>query len=522
MKNYKLKLKTISNILKKNKIYKKINIFLENAKNYLSIVHFKKKILLKYKEFYEEKFKISYLTFIFSLLFFYYLIYLSFPGILHSKKDQSYFTKILNKQYGLEFALTPEINYSILPKPHFQINDVIIFNKKKDFQKEIAQVKKLKIYLTQKNFFQKQKLNIKSVEFFDTNFFFDNSDTAFLKNFFIRGFNEKPLNIKRANLYYQDLDKKTISFVNLKKVNMIYNDQTNQHNLISEGSIFNLPFNLTYKLTDDKLENNFNLKFKKINLNILNSNKLINNEKQSRLQIISNRSRYIISYVLNEDIIEFNSENSFIGNDKFTYTGKIFLDPFNFDIESTLSNIKFKNILSNNPLFKEILSRDFVLNENFNGTLKLDIKELDKNPLFKNIKIDARFVGEVLDLSRSMLLNDKIADLILQKGSIYEEKDNLIFKGDLDFVINNQDKFYNKFVVPKKNRENIKKINFEIMVNLTNSDFKILKILNDNYKEREFDQIDELIYEFNNGAIKISNWIEFKMFTNKIISYYSG
>ena len=60
------------------------------------------------------------------------------------------------------------------------------------------------------------------------------------------------------------------------------------------------------------------------------------------------------------------------------------------------------------------------------------------------------------------------------------------------------------------------------MVNLTKSDFKILKIINDNYKGKEFDQIDELIYEFNSGAIKISNWIEFKIFTNKIISSYSG
>ena len=38
------------------------------------------------------------------------------------------------------------------------------------------------------------------------------------------------------------------------------------------------------------------------------------------------------------------------------------------------------------------------------------------------------------------------------------------------------------------------------------------------FKENEFEQIDELIYEFNSGGIKISNWIEFKNFTNKIIS----
>ena len=60
------------------------------------------------------------------------------------------------------------------------------------------------------------------------------------------------------------------------------------------------------------------------------------------------------------------------------------------------------------------------------------------------------------------------------------------------------------------------------MINLTDFDIKILKIVNDNLKEKEFEKIDELVYEFNSGAIEISNWIEFKIFTNKIISSYSG
>ena len=41
-------------------------------------------------------------------------------------------------------------------------------------------------------------------------------------------------------------------------------------------------------------------------------------------------------------------------------------------------------------------------------------------------------------------------------------------------------------------------------------------------KIKNLEQIDELIYEFNSGGVKISNWIEFKNFTNKIISSYSG
>ena len=172
MKNFKFKLNFFFNIIKKNRLYKIINIFFENLKNFIYLDSLKKKITVKYNKFQYKKFKINYIFFFASILFFYYLIYLSFPGILHNKSDQNYFNKILNKQFGLEFALTPEINYSILPKPHFEIKDVIIFNKNNNFQKEIAQIKKLKIYLHQNNFFKKQNLKIKSIELFESNFFF--------------------------------------------------------------------------------------------------------------------------------------------------------------------------------------------------------------------------------------------------------------------------------------------------------------------------------------------------------------
>ena len=378
MKIFKLKLNFLTNSIKKNRINKYFNIFLEKIKNISRIINLKKKVFFRINEFYKKKFKVIYLLFFLSLLFFYYLIYLSFPGILHNKSDQNYFTILLKEQYGLEFALTPEINYSILPKPHFQIKDVIVFNKRIEFQKEIAQVKKLKIFLSQNNFFKKKKLEINSIEFFDTNFFINKNDITFIKNFLDKGFNKKPIIIKRANFFYQDLEKKTILFSKLKKINMNFKNKINQSILISEGDIFNLPFNLTWKYDENKLEKITNLKFKKINLNITNSTKLKNNEKISKIQINSNRSRYIINYEIKDSYINILSKNSFIGNDKLIFSGKLFLDPFNFKIKSSLDSINFTNILSNDIFFGEIFSKDFFLNENFNGEIIIDIVKLKK------------------------------------------------------------------------------------------------------------------------------------------------
>ena len=303
---------------------------------------------------------------------------------------------------------------------------------------------------------------------------------------------------------------------------MYNNNKINQDILISNGEIFNIPFNITWKQDQNKLEKNTSIKFKKIKLNITNLSKLKNNIKENKLQIYFNRSRYMIDYDLNNKKVNFVSNNSFIGNNKITFSGKIFFDPFNFNIDSSLDSIKLKRLIFKNMFIKEILSNEFFLNENFNGVINLNVDKLEKSPLFDSLNISANFAGQTIDLSNSVLSNKRIANLIFKKGILFEEKNNLIFKGNLEFVINDLNKLFNKFVVPKKNRKNFNKINFEIMVNLTNSEFKILKIVNDNFKDKEFQEIDDLIYEFNSGGIKITNWIEFKIFTNKIISSYSG
>ena len=103
MKNFKFKFNFLLNLFKKNKLIKKTNIFLENTRKHIKLENLKKKIIEKYHKVNIKNFKINYSLFVFSIVFFNYLIYLSFPGILHGKSDQNYLTKLLKEQYGLEF-----------------------------------------------------------------------------------------------------------------------------------------------------------------------------------------------------------------------------------------------------------------------------------------------------------------------------------------------------------------------------------------------------------------------------------
>ena len=45
--------------------------------------------------------------------------------------------------------------------------------------------------------------------------------------------------------------------------------------------------------------------------------------------------------------------------------------------------------------------------------------------------------------------------------------------------------------------------------------------LNDDKQEMN-DNLDNLIYSFNNNSIKINNWISLRSFINKILSSYPG
>ena len=98
MKNFKFKSNSIYNFIKRNISAKKIDIFSEKMRNQVNIYNLKKNIIDGYNSFYKKRFKVNYFIFFLSLIIFYYLIYLSFPGITHNKSDQAYFTNLLKKK----------------------------------------------------------------------------------------------------------------------------------------------------------------------------------------------------------------------------------------------------------------------------------------------------------------------------------------------------------------------------------------------------------------------------------------
>ena len=74
----------------------------------------------------------------------------------------------------------------------------------------------------------------------------------------------------------------------------------------------------------------------------------------------------------------------------------------------------------------------------------------------------------------------------------------------------------------KKNQKDIDQVNFGLIYNLSKLDAKIFFISLNKDKTEMSDNLDDLIYSFNNKSININNWISLRSFVNKILSSYSG
>ena len=521
MKKFKFQTFLQKNLFKKNilnKTFSKLfSLFkMSKSSSKINFSQFNKKNIENYIS---EKFQLNYALFLLSIVFFLYLLYLSIPGIVISENIQKELEKKLKKEYNLDFALTPDINYSILPKPHYIINDVVIFTEKMGYQKEFSQIKKLRIFINQNNFFKMNNI-IKKIEIKNANFFIENSDFNFINNFLNRRFSKNSIKVLKSKIFYKSNEGQIVSFLSLENIQIFYDEIKNENLFISDGEIFNIPFTFDWKYDENLKEKITKVKFNPLKLNFLNKSKI--GDETKNLKVNFKRSKLNTNYFFKEDTINLESINSFLGTIKFNYKGQINLEPFDFQIDSEIQKLDINKILPNKNILDEIFSEEFLLNENFNGRLAIKSNNLNNGGFFNEILINSNYVGEKIELSNSKLSNKKIGSLNLDYGNIYLEEENIFFKGKFNFEIFDKNRFYRKFLVSKKNQREIDKIYFGLIYNLSKSDAKIFFISLNKDKQEVNDNLDNLIYSFNNKSITINNWISLRSFVNKILSSYSG
>ncbi len=462
--------------------------------------------------------------FTFASLFFLYLLYLSIPSLYDSGRVQKALYNNLVQEFGLNLSLSSDISYRILPRPHFHIKDSKIYSDKKKDLDEIGEVKDMKIFISQKNLFDRDNIYIKEVILSKGNFFFNRQNVNFIKNLMKNEFSEKKIIIKKSKLFFNDKNGTIIFIYSINKLIFFKNQKDNIQQLKTNGNIFKIPIKFYWEKNLKNKNTLTNFKADRIDIDFINRGKFLNESYtyENILNILTNNFK--TNYKILENGIEFNSRKSLIKNTPINYSGNIELSPFSFNTNINAKEIDIDYFFKNTALINGLLSSNILLNDNINGIIKLKTKKISKNKIFENSEININFEEGKINLNNSFATNNKFGKITIYDTRFNYLEDMSNLNGSVKLDIFNHNQFYKFFPVSKKKRNNRKfsKINFNFTFSLENSEFSIDRInfMDENNKIIQSKNVDDFVEDNYETRFKFSNKVLFKNFFKKVINTY--
>tara|TARA_B110001450_G_scaffold119631_1_gene112778 strand:- start:1023 stop:2603 length:1581 start_codon:yes stop_codon:yes gene_type:complete len=510
---FKVKNKTNNNFNFDKFIKQFINKFNKSVQESILKLKSKKKSTLKITTF--NKFIITFI----SLLFF-YVFYLSIPILYDKTWVQSEIEKKLKKEFQINFSLSSDISYYILPTPHFLIKDAKILSNDIKKIKSISEIKNLKIFISQKNFFNKSSLKLKKVIINKANISFNRYDLKLLNNSSNNRFSNKKIEINDSKIFLKDDSDETFTIIKVLKAFLLFDNEKLSNLFKINGDVFNIPFifNLTKEINSLK-NNKINFTANKLRLNILNE---FNKNEMSVIKgnnIISFFNYKIdTEYTLDDGLISFRSTDSELNNSKISYKGVLSIDPFNLDLDINLGNFKTSKILKMNNILSEVVKTELLFNDNMSIDASIVAFSNIKDEIFQKTKINLNIINGKINLDQSKLVNDKIGFIEIRNSDLFFKGDNLIFNSNMLINIENHKNFFSFLQTNKRLRKPIEKvlINFDY-------DFLTKKINFNNVKidgEELNDDLLGILDSFNNN--NSHNLIKSKRIINDLFNAYAG
>ena len=437
-------------------------------------------------------------------IFFLYLFYLSIPAIYNKKWVTDTFQKQLQKEFGINFKFISDISYRPFPLPHFYIEESNIISKEIDLT-NLSNIKKLKIFISQKNFFKRNDLKILNISIDQTNFSLNFESLDYFTNLFTNSFSKKKISVRNSSFTFNDKDKTV--FINLiRNLEFFFDNKTMLNKLIMKSEIFNVPYEFIFE--NNLIDNLSTIKVnsKKLNLNFVNKIDLSKNGS-SELNIFN--LKFSNNFSIKENKINFISDNSSTIN----YSGDLNLKPFSIDLIVDLKKINIEDIL-NNPILIELLKSNILFNRNLDVRLKFNINQLRDIKIINNSVFNFDLKEGKINYDNSLLKINKFGTIKFLESDLSLNNFEFISTGKLIFKISNSENFYRYFHISKKYRKKLSNIKFDYEYNIFRNEIEINKFyINDKEVNVETqDLIDRL-----NSTKKIDNPIKFRNIVKDIL-----
>ena len=462
------------------------------------------------------------IIFTFSTLVFFYLLYLSIPSLYNSGRVQKVLSEELLSEFDLNISLSSNISYRILPAPHFVTKDSKLFNIKSKVNNELGEIKDLKIYIKQNNFFKKNNISVSEIVIDKANFYFKKDDLVFIKKYLNNFTSSKNISIKNSKLFLNDKNNNTVFIKSIKNFKLFYLTNDNKNFAKMNGEIFKIPFSLLFEKNFNSKNKNLKIKFKKLPIRYNNESFFKENKYTYKNNLYIMNSKLNSEYTIENNKIFLNSQKSIIRNTPISYEGEINFKPFFVDLNINAKEFDMKYFFKKSFWLNELISSKIFQNENFNAQIFINSDKLIKNKFFKKISLHVNIEEGNLNLNETILSNDKLG-LIKIINSEFLEKDGKVFlDSNVRLFVKNFDTFYKNFFIPQKKRKKFNHIDFNFEYDTINGNFKIYNISFFDQKKQKInsEKIDEVVELNIEKKFNFSNSIEFKNYLNKILNIY--
>ncbi|WP_415303661.1 hypothetical protein [Candidatus Pelagibacter sp. Uisw_090] len=488
-------------------------------KNFNNIV---KKTIFKVQNKTNNNFNISgfnkyLITFIVSL--FVYLFYLLIPILYDKTWLQSNIESKLLNEFKVNLSTSANISYRILPAPHFLIKDSKILVNEGEKIKSIAEIKDFKIFFSQRNLFNKEKLNINKIIINKANFSLLRSDLKILNELTSKKFSNKKITINNSNIFFKDNFGDIISIIKVDKTTLFFDDEKLSNFLNLKGEIFNIPFTFEFNNSNNSNEyEEINFNSKLLRLNIFNKSSTKKELTSGKNAISFLNSSINTKYNIKEKLIIFKSDYSKLDSAQVSYDGELSISPFNLDLNINLNNHKISKLFDINPVLLEFIKSGLLFNDNISVNTSAYINSNIKNEIFQNANINFNIINGKMDFNKTKFVNNDIGSLQFNSSNLFLKNNELVLNANILVDIKNSENLFSFLNTNKSSRKDFK----TILINLDYNFFKN-KIKFNNLKIDNSDvdsQFLIIIDGFNDN--NLNNLNKSRRLLNELLKVYAG
>ena len=452
-------------------------------------------------------------------LLFFYLFYLLIPTFYEKTWVQSKIESQLLNEFRINLSAPTDISYRILPKPHFLIKDSKISIKGLK-NKPIADIKELKVFISQSTFFGKEKMKIKEIDLNNVNFLLLRNNLTSLSNNNNIKFSNKKIKINNSNIFFKNNLDETVVIIKIFKSFLFFDSKKLSNIFNLRGEVFNIPFSFN---SESKINKNKNKKVsieaKDLRLKFSNeSNNTTQNNIDGENIISFLDSTLNTKYDIKRKLITFKSENSRINNSKVNYAGRLSINPFDLDLNINLEEQKISQLFDTNPILSEFIKSGLLFNDNITLNASISAYSKMKEEIFQDALINFHIVNGKIDFDNTKFINNKIGSLELKNSNLFFKNKNLILNTDILIDIKNSIHLFSFLNTNKAFRKDFKKILINLDYNFLSNQLKFNNAKIDNV---EFsDQLLQAVEGFKD--INLNNVNKNRRLANELLRAYSG